>query len=75
MAVWGIASGVLMVCLFCGWEEGREAVRQLLIPGDAAVTVGAVEELTANLRQGSGLREALQCFCIRVLDGAGIGTG
>lgn len=54
--------------LVCGlWPQGVRALRGLLIPGDAAVTVGALEALAADLGAGESLRDAFLDFCYQVM--------
>ena len=64
---------LVLVNLF--WPQGAAMVRQALIPGDAAVTVGALEGLAQDLKAGDSIEAALQSFCRTVLEGAGIGPG
>lgn len=61
----------LIFCLMTGmlWPEGRRAAERLLFPGDLTVTVGALEEMTRQLRSGEPLPEALADFCVRVSEG------
>lgn len=40
--------------------------RELLIPGNPAVTVGALRELSEDLKAGQSLEEALEAFCREV---------
>lgn len=58
----------LLLLLLAGalWPEGAAALRSLVIPGEAAVTVGALEDLAGDLRSGTGIQEALDGFCRQV---------
>lgn len=58
------------VCAF--WPEGRDTLRRLVFPGDPAVTAAAFEEMTEELRSGSGVMDSLRIFCLRILEGAGL---
>lgn len=49
------------------WPEGAAFLKELLIPGDSAVTVGALEEMAAGLRAGESLRAAFSGFCRQVM--------
>lgn len=58
---------VLFVLLVNGfWPRGQAVLRQLLVPGDAAVTVAALEDLAQELRSGEALPSALESFCRKV---------
>ena len=57
------------------WPKGAEVLRSFLLPGDAAVTVAALEDLSAELRNGEDISSALESFCRKVLENARIGTG
>lgn len=52
---------LLMVNLF--WAEGAAVLRELVMPGDAAVTALALEEMSENLKEGIPLQEAVEGFC------------
>ena len=62
----------LLFCILVGvfWPERVETLRNLLIPGDPAVTAAAMEELTAELQAGRDLTDSLMNFCLTVLEGA-----
>lgn len=51
------------------WDE---QLRQLLIPGNAAVTAAAFENMLAQLKQGQTVIEAFGGFCREVIQGAKI---
>ena len=51
------------------WPDGRRVLLSFLIPGDAAVTVSALETMTEELKEGQSLAESLQEFCLRVMTG------
>jgi len=65
---WTVAAMVLGMMLF--WPEGTETLRDLLIPGDNALTVQALREMTDILRGGGSLWDAVYAFCHCVLHGA-----
>ena len=50
------------------WPEGREMLKQLLIPGDPAVTVTALENLAQELRCGAEISFALEGFCREIVE-------
>lgn len=58
---------VLLVGLF--WPEGANVLRDLLIPGDPAVTAAALEQFAAEMRGGTSWREALTLLWQRVAVG------
>ncbi len=51
------------------WPEGAAYLREALIPGKNQETLEAVKLLTADLRSGAGLGEAVESFCRLVLHG------
>lgn len=60
---------LLILLILCGIPpQGREVLRSLLIPGDAAVTVAALETLAGELRSGTEVQTALDGFCRQVTD-------
>lgn len=58
----GIALAVSLV-----FPQGKEKLRAMLIPGNDAVTVGALEELSMSVRSGENAKEALAAFCHTVM--------
>lgn len=63
---------LLLFCTLVGilWPEGTEVLRLFLFPGDPAVTVAALEELTAELRTGVPLSDSFRIFCLRIMEGS-----
>lgn len=51
------------------WPDGRRMLLSFLIPGDAAVTVSALETMAGELKAGQSLAEAFREFCLRVMAG------
>ena len=64
-----IAAALILFFILVGffWPEGKEALRNFLIPGDPAVTVAALEGLAEELETGAELGDALENFCRTVL--------
>ena len=56
---------LVTVCFF--WQEGREVLRKILIPGDPEMTVAAVETMAEDISRGLPLKEAAAAFCRTVL--------
>ena len=50
-------------------EDVRKFLQKLLFPGDAAVAVGAFENMAADLKAGSPISEAFFRFCQQVFRG------
>lgn len=74
--LWGwtaLFSALLLVLLWNFWPEGREVIRNLLIPGDPEVTSQAAAGLIADLQNGSAPRDALTAFCREILQGGAVG--
>lgn len=57
------------------WIQGKQALRELLLPGDAAVTASALEDLVRDLREGEKLSFALESFCKKVIEEAKLDPG
>lgn len=51
------------------WPEGSDLIRDILIPGNDAVTVHAFAKFTEELREGTSIRDAVTVFCREVLIG------
>lgn len=67
------ALGLLLFLLLVStlWPAAGEPLRALVFPGEAAVTVAALEELSADLKAGENMQTALEGFCRQVMDGEG----
>lgn len=66
----GLAAVGLLLLLLLGNRcrtEGRETIRQWLLPGDGAVTAGALEDFAWELGEGAELSRAFEVFCRKVL--------
>lgn len=57
-------AGACVLLLLAFWPP----LRGLLIPGDPAVTVAALEELASELREGESVEAALEDFCRQVAE-------
>ena len=64
---------LLLVNSFC--PRGAEVLRSFLLPGDAAVTAAALEELSAELQNGEDISSALESFCRKIIQNAHIDPG
>jgi hypothetical protein len=62
--------GCVMMAALVMFPRSRETVRALLIPGEDAVTVAAVEIMTNDLKSGAGLYDAVFDFCSMVIHGS-----
>lgn len=49
---------------------GLPFVREVLLPGDPAVTAMALDALAENIRDGIPIFEALETFCKEIVNGA-----
>lgn len=56
--------GVRMV-----WPDGRELLRNLLLPGEPGVTEVALVDLVEDLRSGTAVGESFTAFCQQVIHG------
>ena len=52
------------------WPRGKAVLQELLLPGDAAVTAAALEDLAAELSNGEEISDALESFCRKVIHGS-----
>lgn len=57
------------------WRQGFQVFQQLLLPGDAAVTAAAIQDLTSALKTGQSFSDAFADFCLQVIQGAGLHLG
>lgn len=60
LTVLGIC-GFVVIALHLPWA------RDLLLPGDSAVTAAALEDLAENLQQGESLMDAITVFCRNII--------
>lgn len=60
---------LLLFLLLVGefWPRGAEVLRNLVVPGDPAVTVAALEDFALELKAGEALPSALEGFCRRII--------
>lgn len=72
---WKWIAGIVLTLLMIGIlvnPNYRSIVKEILIPGDAEVTVKAVETLAQNLKDGVSIQNAVTAFCAEILDNAKI---
>lgn len=50
------------------WPQGRDLLRQLLIPGDPDVTIAALETFAQELQEGTTFSDAAKTFYQSLLD-------
>lgn len=51
------------------WSKGRIFLRDLILPGDEAVTEHALQGLVDDLRDGHSMSDAMEVFCKEIIDG------
>ena len=73
-AMTGICLLLFLLVISFMWPEGMASVRELLLPGDEAVTAAAMDKLSQDLQSGMGLYESLVEFGRVVLRGSGFGS-
>ena len=61
---------LFFLLVFSCWPRGAELVKEMIIPGEPEVTLGAVEQLAARLQGGEPLAAALEAFCCEIMVGA-----
>ena len=54
----------------CIWPRGAESLKQLVMPKETATTAAFVQ-MTADLRAGASIQDAVTAFCRSVVEGAG----
>lgn len=57
------AFAMFLALTFAFWPEGAAALRDMLIPGNDAVTVQAFQTLAENLNSGISIPDAVEAFC------------
>ena len=65
---------ILLFSLAVGkfWPDGRQMLRQYVIPGEPSVTEQAFSDMISELNAGVALEEAVVTFCQQIIDyGAG----
>lgn len=50
------------------WPEGREVLRQYLLPGEPTVTEEAFRNMLEDLRQGEPVLDAVSAFCAEIVE-------
>lgn len=76
--LWPMTAGWFLVFLLlvgAFWPRGREALRNVLFPGDWAVTMAAMEDFAQTLRAGEALGVAVEGFCRTVFNGELLAPG
>ena len=59
---------LVMTC----WQEGRELLLKLVIPGDPEQTIQAVCTFAEELRDGAPIQRAAAAFCESVISGEAV---
>lgn len=54
------------------WPEGVELLREMVIPGDNAVTTQAWDTMVDSLKSGASVSDAVTVFCREIIHGAEI---
>lgn len=67
---WIISALLVIFTLILLFPTGRIWVRDLILPGNEAVTASALEELVQDIRQGTPFSEAITCFCQQIIYGS-----
>ena len=62
--------GLALLITLAFWQEGKDYIREALVPGDNQTTLLALKNLSEELRQGEGLRESVTAFCLDVIHGS-----
>ena len=62
------ALGVFLLLTGLFWPQGRELLKEFLIPGDSTVTAAAFSQLLTDLRTGMDSGDAVAAFCREILE-------
>lgn len=63
--------GVLIITvLIMAFPAGRLWIRDLLLPGNEAVTAAALEDFAEDIRQGQSFGQAVEAFCREIIHGS-----
>ena len=54
------------------WPEGKALIQDVFLPGDAAVTAQALENMVDHLRAGEAIGDAVVVFCREIIAGANL---
>ena len=65
-----ISAIILCAAALFIWPNGRILVRDLLLPGDEAVTAAALTGLVHDLKDGQSIEAAVEVFCREIIAGA-----
>ncbi len=58
---------ILLILFLAVGIIGREGLPQFLLPGDAAVTSGALDTMIRDLQNGEQFEEAITAFCVEII--------
>lgn len=64
------ALAVVLTAVLVLYIIGPAQLRDLLLPGDPAVTSSALESFAVSIKEGEGLGTAIHTFCQEIIDGA-----
>lgn len=56
---------LLLTCAF--WPEGKDQIKQILIPGDPDITQQAVSDLIVDLQNGESISDSVTAFCREII--------
>lgn len=65
----GMAVFILLLAFACMIPQVRLAVRDMLLPGEPAITEAALERLVEAISDGEAIQTALTDFCREVING------
>lgn len=65
------AALVFLLVTHLFWPEGKQALQEILFPGDWEKTADAVSGMIAQLGQGETVQDAVAAFCRELLDHEG----
>lgn len=67
---WLLFACMLLFAFAIGWfgMQNRETVKEFLIPGDSAHTEAAFNMMVSDIRDGSGIGDAITTFCLEIME-------
>lgn len=70
-ALTGICFVLFCILVSSVWPQGADVLRGIVFPGNAAVTVAALDDFALELKSGEEWSSALEAFCRRVMEESG----
>lgn len=65
---------ILLISTILGYAaySYKDILQEYILPGDAAVTVSALDTLIDDIRAGESLKDSITAFCLEIIEHADI---